>query len=197
MFEKFTALLATIPATIKLAAALALASLLVLWVLWRLMSAYKVRKTAGLVAKGGLPQRGKYGPSGLLVAEGIAASLKIQSRLTAGSLQIWNGKAHLLRVADDDWSLGYVQGYALQVLRRSGVDAREASKAVEVSILGLYGDSAGRRLLGRLKNLEQIQDDSHHLGYEEGLRDGASWMASAGKIQPRGWADHIIDFERR
>lgn len=184
-----------VPQPYQTAAAFGLGAMLVVSVAMRVAGASRVRWHASRVATGALPRRGRYGPSPAAVAMGVAASLRIQSRRTAGKLFVWDGRAHLLRASDDDWSIGYLHGYTLQALYRSGVNPREAERAVEAVFCNVFGREWAQPLLIRLSNLEAAQGD-YDVGYEAGMADATLWMASKGKDQPRGWADHISGFER-
>lgn len=184
-----------VPQPYGAAIAFGVGAMLVVSIAMRMAGAGRVRWHAARVASGALPRRGRYGPSPAAVAMGVAASLRIQSRLTAGKLFVWGGRAHLLRAADDDWSIGYLHGFTLRALFRSGVDPREANRAVEGVFCNVYGREWAQPLLIRLGNLEGAQGD-YDVGYEAGTEDGDLWMASKGRTQPRRWADHIIEFER-
>lgn len=184
-----------VPQPFQTAIVFGLTVMLSVSVAMRVAGAARVRWHAKRVATGALPRRGRYGPSPAAVAMGVAASLCIQSRLTAGKLFVWDGKAHLLRAADDDWSIGYLHGYTLQALYRSGVNPREAEMAVEVVFNNVFGREWAQPLLIRLSNLEATEGE-YDMGYEAGMADCARWIGSNGKDQPKGWAEHIIGFER-
>jgi hypothetical protein len=93
--------------------------------------------------------------------------------------------------AGDDWSNGYIHGFARYILEQPAkFDQTEIAAAIANIFEQLFGRSEGKRI-NALRDIEGQREQSARSGFLSGENDARRFLQSGGNAGTNGWLQHV------
>ena len=122
------------------------------------------------------------------IVNAMLASIRIQTNLA------YDRFGKLTDVAKDNWSIGYIGGFADAILQKSKIDIDITGHIVMHKFFcGVFGEGEGFEYFEKYSNLMETQDEAAINGSNTAGNEVFNQFQSNGKMMPLGLMKHITE----